>query len=97
MSYVGTLFLSTLTLRVMIAAKNLRASPTTMILEQIPQTSLKTYSIKIGATFSPPAVITNSFILPVILRKPSLSITPMSPECMNPSLSNTSLVYFSIL
>ena len=42
-------------------------------------------SMGIGATFSPPAVIIISFILPVIVRKLFLSNLPISPECNQPS------------
>jgi len=42
--------------------------------------SFKIFSIKTGATFSPPAVINNSFILPVIAKLFSLSILPISPN-----------------
>ena len=38
-----------------------------------------------GATFLPPAVTIKSFFRPVILRKPSLSISPRSPVCCHPS------------
>ena len=40
-------------------------------------------SIGIGATFSPPAVITISLILPVIYKNPSLSIVAKSKVFKN--------------
>ncbi|HRI34895.1 MAG TPA: hypothetical protein PLD02_14170 [Saprospiraceae bacterium] len=41
---------------------------------------LMTFSINTGATFSPPAVMSSYFILPVIDKEPFLLITPTSPE-----------------
>ena len=35
--------------------------------------------------FLPPAVMMMSFLRPVILMKPSESISPMSPVCSQPS------------
>ena len=45
-----------------------------------------------GATFLPAAVTMRSFLRPVILRKPSSSISPMSPVWNQPSSSMTSAV-----
>ena len=45
-----------------------------------------------GATFSPPAVMINSLILPVIYKNPFSSIFPKSPLWKNPYVSITSLV-----
>jgi len=51
----------------------------TMMLEHGGQNSLKISSMIRGAIFSPPAVIISSLILPVMNKKPSLSIFPRSP------------------
>lgn len=67
-------------------------SPTTIQLFTKFICSLTWVSIKIGATFSPPAVINNSLILPVIDKFPLLSNFPTSPECKYPSASIVSLV-----
>jgi hypothetical protein len=47
-----------------------------MILLQAGHSNLKLSSIGTGATFSPPAVIISSLILPVIFKNPPLSILP---------------------
>ncbi len=59
--------------------------------------SLIASSIKIGAIFSPPAVIINSFNLPVIAKFPLESTFPTSPECKYPYSSIVFLVAFSSL
>jgi hypothetical protein len=56
------------TLKVISAAINLWFSPISIIFEHAGHSSLKLSSIGTGATFSPPAVIINSFILPVIFK-----------------------------
>ena len=45
-----------------------------------------------GATFLPPAVTRMSFLRSVIVRKPSASISPMSPVLSQPSGASTSAV-----
>jgi len=42
------------------------------------------FSISTGATFSPPAVIMISLILPVMFRFSNLSSLPTSPLCKKP-------------
>jgi len=59
-------FMSTSTLKVISADMNLLYSPTIMMFEQAGQYFLKASSIGTGATFSPPAPIIISLILPVI-------------------------------
>ena len=49
--------------------------------------SLSAASMFLGAMFLPPAVMMISFLRPVIVRKPSLSNAPRSPEHSQPSLS----------
>lgn len=61
--------------------KNFLLSPITIALEMNFNSSLISFSINTGATFSPPAVINNSFNLPVIYKLPFLSNFPISPEC----------------
>ena len=63
----------------------------------IGQIVLSESSINTGATFSPPAVIISSLILPVIFTNPSLSFVPRSPEWMYPSASRVSRVACSLL
>jgi len=67
-------------LRVMKQDKNCLSSPMTIIYEAMGQSSWNLYSIGSGATFSPPAVMISSLILPVITKKPSSSNFPRSPE-----------------
>ena len=67
---------STSDLNVIKAPRYLCYSPITIILLIGGQNSLTQSSILTGATFSPPAVIINSFILPVMKSKPFSSIFP---------------------
>lgn len=83
------------TLRVIRALMNLLFSPTSIILLHAGHYSLKLSSIGTGATFSPPAVMISSFIRPVILRYPPLSILPWSPVLKYPNSSIHSLVAYS--
>ncbi len=53
---------------------------------------LRRFSIGWGATFLPPAVTMMSFLRSVMERKPSASISPMSPVANHPSSSMTSAV-----
>jgi hypothetical protein len=59
-------FKSISTLKVIKAAINRFYSPNNIILEQAGHSNLKFSSIGTGAIFSPPAVIINSFMRPVI-------------------------------
>lgn len=79
------------------AAKYFLLSPSTTTLEKMGKTVLTWFSIKTGATFSPPAVIRSYFILPVIVKFPSRSIFPTSPEWTKPLLSIVDLVSYSFL
>lgn len=67
------------------------ASPTTMHW-LTSQFARRRSSRTAGATFLPPAVTSSSFLRPVILTKPSSSISPMSPEWNQPSGSIASAV-----
>ena len=65
--FVGMpVFKSVSTLKVIKAAINLFCSPNNIILEQAGHSNLKFSSIGTGAIFSPPAVIINSLMRPVI-------------------------------
>ena len=72
-------FKSQYTLKVIKADINLYYSPNTITLETAGHSVLKLSSIGTGAIFSPPAVIINSLMRPVILMKPPSSIRPLSP------------------
>lgn len=60
--------------------KNFFISPITITLEMKGRADLISFSIKIGGTFYPPAVIMSSFALPVMNSTPSFVIFPLSPE-----------------
>lgn len=60
--------------------KNFFISPITITLEMNGNADLISFSIRIGGTFSPPAVMISSFALPVMNRTPSFVILPLSPE-----------------
>ena len=72
-------------------------SPTIIAFDIHYKLFLISYSINTGAIFSPPAVIINSFNLPVMYKFPFLSIYPISPLCKNPFLSIVFLVSSSLL
>ena len=55
------------------------------------------FSIGCGAMFLPPAVMIRSFLRSVICRKPSASISPMSPVWNQPSGSIASAVASGLL
>ncbi|CAB4852691.1 unannotated protein [freshwater metagenome] len=76
---------------VMSAAMNGFASPTTMQW-LISQWARRRSSSAAGATFFPPAVTRISFLRPVIVRYPSSSSAPRSPECSQPSASRIAAV-----
>lgn len=84
-------FPSISTLKVIKAATNLYYSPSSMILLHAAQCRLKLSSIATGAMFSPPEVMINSLILPVITSQLSM-ILPRSPEAKYPSEPMTFLV-----
>mmetsp|Transcript_17424 Transcript_17424/g.20240 ORF Transcript_17424/g.20240 Transcript_17424/m.20240 type:complete len:200 (+) Transcript_17424:8-607(+) len=71
--------MSTSTLKVISAERYFLSSPITITLLIIGQMFLRESSISTGATFSPPAVMISSLILPVILTNPSPSLVPRSP------------------
>ena len=73
---------------------NGRPSPTTMHCEISACIRIRSSSTA-GATFLPPAVTIISFFLPVMVRKPSSSSSPMSPVAYQPSAVNASLVAVS--
>lgn len=72
-------------------------SPMMTVCENMGKTVFNTFSMRTGATFSPPAVINNYLIRPVIANDPFFSMIPTSPECINPLLSTAFLVYYSFL
>ena len=52
---------------------------------EIQRFCLRSFSMLAGVRFLPPAVMMMSFLRPVIERKPSSSIEPRSPVCIQPS------------
>ena len=62
-----------------------RLSPTNMALESTGNSLLMWFSMSTGGMFSPPAVITSSFTLPVMKRNLSSSNHPKSPVSIQPS------------
>lgn len=71
-------------LSVNMAVRYFYISPIAMQLLTNGNSALIWFSIRTGATFSPPAVTISSFILPVIKRFLLASKTPKSPECKYP-------------
>ena len=65
--------------------QKLRSSPCTTIWLASGQMPLNMPSMCGGATYLPPEVLNRSFLRSVIRRKPSSSISPMSPVCSQPS------------
>ena len=78
------------------AIKNFLLSPTTITLLKNGQNSLIFCSIKTGATFSPPAVIINSFNLPVMSTFPFLSKRPKLYKLIYFKIYNIYFYIFSI-
>lgn len=77
--------------------KNFLLSPTTTAWLNSGSAVLISFSMSTGATFYPPAVIINYFILPVIESTPFGPTSPTSPEWTNPLASTVSFVSFSFL
>mmetsp|Transcript_9200 Transcript_9200/g.25073 ORF Transcript_9200/g.25073 Transcript_9200/m.25073 type:complete len:201 (-) Transcript_9200:1335-1937(-) len=82
--------------RVTKATLYLRLSPTIMTLDRAGQFCFRSASIGTGAMFSPPAPMISSLYRPVILRKPSTPMVPLSPLWSQPSSSMASRVFFSM-
>ncbi len=71
--------------RVISATQKLRSLPNTTNWLAYGQIALNFDSIAGGAMYLPPEVLNSSLIRPVMVRKPSASMLPLSPVCSQPS------------